>query len=141
MSLIRRFAPLFLAALFLVFGIYHFALTYSSGEWKNPSAEMVSKWEDHVRALREAIPSGVHVAGYVDDSFLSGNPSKLDVNEFQLMQYSLAPVAIQYGTDYEWTIGNFSDDEVLEARLAGVLGAYDLREFGFGLYLIHDLEN
>ncbi|MBI3165333.1 MAG: hypothetical protein HYZ24_11680 [Chloroflexi bacterium] len=141
MSLMRRFTPLFLAALFLAFGIYHFALTYSSGEWKNPSGEMVTKWEDRLQVLREAIPSEVRVAGYVDDSFLSGDPSQVDVNEFQLMQYSVAPVAIQYGTDYEWIIGNFSDDEVLETRLAEALGAYELQGFGFGLYLIHDLEN
>lgn len=138
MQIIRKSAPLTFAVLFLVFAIYQFALTFSSGEWKNPSAEMVAKWEDRLQVLREAMPAEVHVVGYVDDSFLSGDPSQLDANEFQLMQYSVAPVAIQTGTDYEWIIGNFSDDETLEARLAEELGAYEIQGFGFGLYLIHN---
>lgn len=141
MTLIRKYMPLVLAILFLAFAGYHFALTFSSGEWRNPSDEMVSKWEDRLQALREALPTGVSQIGYVDDAALSDDPSQLDVNEFQLMQYSLAPVVIDSGSNYEWIIGNFSDDENLEMWLGGQLGAHELQSFGFGLYLIHDVEN
>jgi hypothetical protein len=141
MQSIRQTMPLTFAVLFLVLAIRQLTTTLSSGAWRNPSAEMATKWEERLQVLREAVPSDVHIAGYVDDSFLSGDPSKLDVNEFQLMQYSIAPVAIQYGTGYEWIIGNFSDDEVLEARLTEELGPYEIQGFGFGLYLIRDVEN
>jgi hypothetical protein len=133
--------PLALALLSLAFASYHLVTTFSLGEWRNPSDEMVSKWEDHVRALREALPLGVNQVGYVDDAALSGDPSQLDVNEFQLMQYSVAPIAIVTGLKHEWIIGNFNEDENLEAWLDGELGAYKLQGFGFGLYLIHNLEN
>lgn len=79
--------------------------------------------------------------GYVDDAALSGDASKLDVNEFQLMQYSVAPVAIDSGLNHEWIIGNFNEDDGLEVWLDANLGIYELQEFGFGLYIIHDLEN
>ena len=141
MMIIRKYTPLVLAILFLAFAGYQFAWTFSSSEWRNSSDEMVSKWEERLQALREALPSGVSQVGYVDDSFLVGDLSQLDVNEFQLMQYSVAPVAIQTGTDHEWIIGNFNDDENLEAWLSEQLGVYQLQGFGFGLYLIHDVEN
>lgn len=141
MSFIRKHAPLVFAAISIAFAVYQFTLGFSSGMWRNSSEEMVSKWEDRVQALREALPSSVSQVGYVDDAALSGDPSQLDVNEFQLMQYSVAPVAIQSGINHEWIIGNFSDDENLETWLAGQLGAYEIQGFGFGLYLIQDVEN
>ncbi|MBI2334172.1 MAG: hypothetical protein HYU84_18775 [Chloroflexi bacterium] len=141
MTILRKSAPLALAVLSLVLAGYQFTLTFSSGEWRNSSDEMVSKWEDRVQALHEALPAGVSQVGYVDDAALSGDASQLDVNEFQLMQYSVAPVAIQAGMGHEWIVGNFRDDENLEAWLAEELGIFELQEFGFGLYLIHDMEN
>lgn len=141
MTILRKSAPLALAVLSLVLAAYQFALTFSSGEWRNSSDEMVSKWEDRVQALHEALPAGVSQVGYVDDAALGGDASQLDVNEFQLMQYSVAPVAIQAGMGHEWIVGNFRDDENLEAWLAEELGTFELQEFGFGLYLIHDMEN
>lgn len=132
--------PFFLAIFSLALAVYQFALTYSSTDWRDTSNEMVTKWEDHIRAMREALPSGVDQMGYVDDSILSGDVSSFDPHEFQLMQYSLAPVALQMGIDHEWVIGNFRDDENLEAWLAETFGKYETRGFGFGLYLIHDLD-
>jgi hypothetical protein len=131
--------PLTLALVSLVFAAYQFALTFSSGEWRDPSNEMVSKWDERVGALREALPSGVSQVGYVDDSFTSGSP--LDGSEFQLMQYSVAPVALQMGVKQEWIVGNINDDENLEAWLTDTIGQHEVQEFGFGLYLIHDVGN
>lgn len=139
MQTIRRSLPLALAVLSLVFSGYQFVLMLSSDVWRNPSDEMVTQWEDHVRALREALPSDVRLVGYVDDSHLHDN-SAFDGNEFQLMQYSLAPIALEIGVGQEWLIGNFNDDTGMEARLEAILGAHETQGFGFGLYLIHDLE-
>lgn len=102
---------------------------------------MVSKWEERIQPLREALPDGVAQVGYVDDAALRGDSSLLDVNEFQLMQYSVAPAAMDLGMNHEWIIGNFNDDENLEAWLTEQIGAYELQGFGFGVYLIHDVKN
>ena len=141
MPFIRRSVPFLLAVLTLALGIYQFALTYSSGEWRDASNEMVTKWEDHVRALREALPPGVDQFGYADDSMVSGDQTLFDLNEFFLMQYSLAPAVLQIGTEQEWIIGNFNNDARLEAWLVETIGAHEAQSFGFGLYLIQDLED
>ena len=141
MKLIRKSTPFFLAVLSLALAIYQFAKTYSSGEWRDSSNEMVTKWEDHVRALREALPSGVGQIGYADDSTVSGDPALFDANEFYLMQYSLAPAVLKIGIEQEWIVGNFNDDANLEAWLAETFGTRKTQNFGFGLYLIHDLDD
>ncbi|KAA0273560.1 MAG: hypothetical protein EDM79_09680 [Chloroflexi bacterium] len=140
MRFVRKSTPFLLAVLSLVLAVYQFSKTYSSGEWRNPSDEMVTKWEEHARALREALPSGVDQFGYADDSTVSGDQALFDLNEFFLMQYSLAPAALQIGVDQEWVIGNFNDNENIEAWLDETFGAHETQGFGFGLYLIHDLD-
>jgi hypothetical protein len=141
MTLLRKSIPFVLAALSLGMAIYQFAVTLSTGEWRNSSEEMVSKWEERIQSLREALPDGVTQVGYVDDAALRGEASLFDANEFQLMQYSVAPAAMDSGMNHEWIIGNFNDDANLEAWLTEQIGSYELQGFGFGLYLIHDAEN
>lgn len=141
MSRIRKSVPPAFVLLFIFFAVSQLATVLITGEWKNPSGEMVAKWEDHVRALRGALPSGVDRVGYIDDSMISADAASFDGSEFQLMQYSLAPVALQIGSGREWIVGNFRDGGGLEAWLAGQIGTYEIREFGFGLYLIHNVGN
>ena len=141
MTLLRKSVPFALVVLSLGMALYQFIETFSAGEWRNSSEEMVSKWESRIQVLREALPADVTQVGYVDDAALNGDASLLDVNEFQLMQYSVAPIAIDSGLKHEWIIGNFNEDGNLEPWLAGQIGEYELQGFGFGLYLIHDLEN
>ncbi len=141
MTFLRKSVPVALVVLSLGMAIYQFIETFSAGEWRNSSEEMVSKWESRIQVLREALPADVTQVGYVDDAALNGDASLLDVNEFQLMQYSVAPVAIDSGLKHEWIIGNFNEDSKLEPWLAGQIGEYELQGFGFGLYLIHDVEN
>lgn len=141
MTFLRKSMLLVLMLLSLVMAVHLFISTFYMGKWRNSSEEMVSKWERRLQVLREALPMGVTQVGYVDDAALSGDTSKLDVNEFQLMQYSVAPVAIDSGLNHEWIIGNFNEDDGLEAWLDANLGIYELQRFGFGLYIIHDLED
>lgn len=141
MTLLRKLIPFVLVAMSLAMAIYQFALSFSGGEWRNSSEEIVSKWEDRIQSLREALPADVKQVGYIDDAVISEDPALFDANEFQLMQYSVAPVAIDSEERHEWMIGNFNDDKNLEAWLTEQLGAYELQGFGFGLYLIHDVEN
>ena len=141
MQSVRRSVPFALAIFFLVFSAYRFMADLSAGEWRNSSDEMVTKWEDHVQALREALPSGVTQIGYMDASTVNGDSASFDVNEFQLMQYSVAPVTLDNRLDDEWILGNFGKDTDFESWLTGNIGAHEVQGFGFGLYLIHDLEN
>ena len=141
MRFIRKSTPFLLAVLSLVLAVYQFSKTYSSGEWRNPSNKMVTKWEEHARALREALPSGVDQFGYADDSMVSGDQALFDLNEFFLMQYSLAPAVLQIGTEQEWIIGNFNNDAGLETWLDETIGAHETQSFGFGLHLIQDLDD
>lgn len=141
MTSLRKSIPFVLIALSLGMAIYQFATTFIAGEWRNSSEEMVSKWEERIQSLREAIPADVTQVGYIDDSALKNDPALFDANEFQLMQYSVAPAAMDSGINHEWIIGNFNDDANLEAWLTEQIGAYELQSFGFGVYLIHDVEN
>ncbi|MBN8656646.1 MAG: hypothetical protein J0M11_13000 [Anaerolineae bacterium] len=141
MDSLRKSIPFVLISLSLGMAIYQFVITLSVGEWRNSSEEMVSKWEERIQSLHEAIPADVIQVGYVDDSALKNDPTLFDANEFQLMQYSVAPAAMDTGMKHEWIIGNFNDDENLETWLTEQIGAYELQGFGFGVYLIHDVEN
>ena len=141
MTSLRKSIPFILITLSLGMAIYQFAATLSAGEWRNSSEEMVSKWEERIQSLHEAIPADVTQVGYIDDSALNNDLTLFDADEFQLMQYSVAPVAIDSERRHEWIIGNFNDDANLEAWLTEQIGAYELQGFGFGLYLIHDVEN
>ena len=141
MTFLRKSVPFVLVAMLLAMAIYQFAVSFSAGEWRNSSDEMVSKWEERIQSLCEALPVDVTQVGYIDDAAISDDPALFDANEFQLMQYSVAPVAIDSEKRHEWTIGNFNDDANLETWLTEQIGAYELQGFGFGLYLIHDVEN
>lgn len=141
MSSLRKSLPFVLLALSLGMAIYQFVTTFIAGEWRNSSEEMVSKWEERIQSLHEALPADVTQVGYIDDSVLNNDPALFDANEFQLMQYSVAPAAMDSGMNHEWIIGNFNDDANLEAWLTEQIGAYELQGFGFGVYLIHDVEN
>jgi hypothetical protein len=141
MESIRKSTPFLLAILSLSLAVYQLFSVYTSSEFQNRGNEMVSKWEERIQVLREALPKDVTQVGYIDDAALTGDSSLLDVNEFQLMQYSVAPVAINSGINHKWVIGNFNNDENLEPWLDTQLGEYELEGFGFGLYLIHNVEN
>lgn len=141
MTSLRKSIPFVLIALSLGMAIYQFATTFIAGEWRNSSEEMVSKWEERIQSLHEALPADVIQVGYIDDSVLKNDPALFDANEFQLMQYSVAPAAMDSGMNHEWIIGNFNDDTNLETWLTDQIGAYELQSFGFGVYLIHDVEN
>ena len=141
MTSLRKSIPFVLIALSLGMAIYQFATTFIAGEWRNSSEEMVSKWEERIQSLHEALPADVIQVGYIDDSVLNNDPALFDANEFQLMQYSVAPAAMDSGMNHEWIIGNFNDDANLKTWLTDQIGAYELQGFGFGVYLIHDVEN
>lgn len=101
---------------------------------------MVTRWDDRIQPLRDALPPGLDQAGYVDKSTILGNPNEFDLEEFLLMQYSIAPVVLTTGTNEEWIICNVEGGINLQNWLDTHISEYEIQGFGFGLYLVHVLE-
>ncbi|NOH01680.1 MAG: hypothetical protein HND47_06820 [Chloroflexi bacterium] len=140
MKFIRKHASLALAILSIAAVGYRLFQSFLSREWDNPQDEMVARWDERLQPLREALPSGLDQIGYVDTSMVTGDPSAFDGEEFFLMQYSVAPVALDVGVRQEWIIGNFNNDVDFRGWLETRVGKYEIQSFGFGLYLIHKLD-
>lgn len=100
----------------------------------------VMKWEPRIQPLRDSLPKDIDQIGYLDQSFIIKDIAPFDHEEFYLMQYSIAPVALEIGFEQPWIIGNFDDDADLQSWLDENIGWYEIRSFGFGLYLIHKLD-
>ncbi|PWH18583.1 MAG: hypothetical protein DDG60_00245 [Anaerolineae bacterium] len=129
-------APL-LAIVSLTFSIYGFFIAPPLTLTRDSGAQ---QWETRMKALKQALPPGVMVVGYVSDLDLLSNPTQEDFfteqDEYPLTAYSLAPRMVQRGLEQEWVIGNFTNPafrDYLDARLPA---GYDLQEVGFGIYLI-----
>ena len=102
------------------------------------SVDTVGKWEKRVEAVLKHIPSDTKVVGYVADWDIPGmNYSLVDQDaEYTLTQYALAPLMIEPGLDHEWVIGNFTGSGFRE-WLDTQLPSYEIKEIGFGIYVIH----
>lgn len=139
MNRIRTYAPMGLAILSLVAAAYYLydSLNSKSYDMRN---EMVSRWDERIQPLREALPADLHQVGYVDNSLILDDRSAFDVEEYFLMQYSVAPVAMQLGIEHEWIIGNFDKDSGYQSWLDAQIGTYEIQYFGFDLYLIRRLD-
>lgn len=108
--------------------------------WNGPKVEMVTRWEDRIQPLRDALPPGLDRAGYVDKSIILERPIEFDLEEFLLMQYSVAPVVLHSGINEEWIICNVESGINLQGWLDANISEYEIQGFGFGLYLIHILD-
>lgn len=140
MSLIRKNAALVIAVLSILAAGYDIYSSISSRDWINEEGEMVSKWDERLQPLREALPKDVNQVGYVDTSIINNTPSKFDGEEFFLMQYSVAPVALDHGFEQDWVIINTDNDTDINGWLNSQAADYEIQSFGFGLYLIRILE-
>lgn len=141
MKLIKRLAPFVIALLSIVISIY--TLMPPQTNWKRLdfSNDMVMTWDSRIQPLREALSDDIKQVGYLDKSFILEDSRLLDGEEFFLMQYSLAPVVVRYGsTEEAWIVGNFDNDTDFEPWLLKNVGKYELQSFGFGLYLIHKIK-
>lgn len=144
MKLMKRVAAYLLVILCLSAGGVHFMAEVNDLGPSSLSADMVSGWEQHMKLIRELIPPDVYVAGYVEKANLPGPRTRYDDAEFFMTQYGVAPIALVKGIRQEWIIGNFGSTVSLESIkpwLDQNLGRYEVQELGFGIYLIHDLEN
>lgn len=110
------------------------------GSDDSQSLDSVSKWEKRILPILNHVPEDVTIFGYVSDWDIPGAAyDAIDQDqEYVLTQYALAPRIVQPGLDHEWIIGNFVGSE-FKAWLDENLSSYDLREIGYGIYLIHQI--
>jgi hypothetical protein len=98
----------------------------------------ISKWEKRVRPVLDHVPDNVASFGYVADWDIPNSGYDLidQDNEYTLTQYALAPRIVQPGLEHEWIIGNFTYAGFRD-WLDQNLQSYEIKEIGFGIYLIH----
>ncbi len=101
---------------------------------------MVAQWDARLQPLRDALPSGLDRVGYLDKAIILDRLELFDGEEFFLMQYSVAPIALEIGIRQPWIIANFDRDTDFQGWLDERIERYEIQSFGFGLYLIHRLE-
>jgi hypothetical protein len=141
MKTLKKAAPWLLAALCLIASGLHFTETMRSFD---RSKDMVSSWEEHMKLIRDAIPEDVFIVGYLEPADIPDSTVQHDPAEFFLTQYGIAPVVLTRGFGDEWTIGNFGGNVPLESLspwLDQRLGKHEVQDLGFGIFIIHDLEN
>ena len=100
--------------------------------------DSVTRWEKRVESVRRHIPGDTKVVGYVADWDIPGMGYNLvdQDAEYTLTQYALAPLMVEPGLGHEWIIGNFTGPGFRE-WLDEQLSSYEIREIGFGIYVIH----
>ncbi len=139
MKRIRAIAPMGLAIILLIATTYYLYSGLVNGHY-DIHGEMVSRWDQRLEPLRDALPQNVHQVGYVYTSMIVGDNTTFDIEEFFLTQYSIAPVVMQLGLEQEWIIGNFDKNSGYQQWLEARIAKYDIQYFGFDLYLIHRLD-
>lgn len=143
MNSIRRGAPYLLASICILASGFHFLEDLRSLKPATLAEDMVSPWDERMKKMREALPPDVFVIGYLEQSNIPESQATYDSAEFFLTQYGMAPVVVENGFGQEWIIGNFGNTippELIKPWLDEALGEYTIQDFGFGMYLIHDIE-
>jgi hypothetical protein len=139
----RMYIPMILAILSIGMAGYKTFEDIRARSWLEPSSHMVTTWDQKIQPLRDFLPPDVMVVGYLDKSMVSreaGTVVNFDTEEFLLMQYSMAPVVLEWGADQPWIVGNFDNKAEFRPWLDENLGNYELESFGYSLYLIHKLD-
>lgn len=136
----KAFAPFILAIVCLTMGAHQISQSLADG-LPDPAENMVARWDERLQPLRRALPAGIRQIGYLDSSMIRGSPEDFDGEEFFLMQYSVAPIALELGARQPWIIGNFDRDTQFHEWLEERIGNYRAQSFGFGLYLIQKAED
>ncbi len=158
--ILRRIFVIALLAASLWFGASRLFMLMKG--WNPQAAETneVSIWENHLHSVKQELPVGVDHVGYLaewdfPDHQLppglerTGYTTEWDLpvayrdidalNEFRLTKYVLAPIIVDRGSNYNWIIGNFSQQK-FKPWLHDTIGSYEIKEIGWGIYLIHRIQ-
>lgn len=142
MKKLKGYIPYLLSILCIAGAVYSLSIQVNSFDPSNDSEEMVTKWDQHMKPVRDLLPSDVFEAGYLDAASIPNSGAVFDEAEFFMTQYALAPVVLTQGYQTPWIIGNFghaTEIENIKPWLEDILGKYEIQNLGFGIYLIHDI--
>jgi len=131
-SLLRTLASWSLLILAIINLVQYARSINSELAWffnSNNGIDDVTRWENRLEKLKNAIPSQVRTLGYI-----SNDPQNI---EFVLTQYTIIPRVLRRGIDPAWNIANYPGKAIHQALQKHGLTNYDLENFGFGLYLVH----
>jgi hypothetical protein len=104
------------------------------------AGEAVAEWEGRFERLKKILPLTRGVVGYVSDSGVTGT-NYFDPNdqiEYTLTQYTMAPIIINKGGNFEWTIGVLSKSGY-EDWIRSHSGKFEITFLKYNIYLIHRL--
>jgi hypothetical protein len=95
-------------------------------------ADSVTRWEERMQSLREALPPSVREVGYLSDNEITAI-----VQEYVLTQYALAPVVVRRSAELEWIVGNFTQPDFQDVLEQKIPSDFTIQKIGAGIYLIH----
>lgn len=117
-------------------------LRQTLSEWvpEHLERDPVEVWEDRLAPLKADLPMERGTIGYVADWDVPGVAYyyRGEETEYILTQYTLAPLVLARGVEYEWIVANFSP-EAAEIWLRSLEGRYKITGYKYGLYLIQRL--
>lgn len=95
----------------------------------------VSEWENRFTEIKMVLPESGTI-GYLADWDMPGNPGSSDLEtEYRLTQYTLTPLVVVRGTDYNRVIGNITS-QAFDQQLEEFFNVMVLKNSGFGIYLL-----
>jgi hypothetical protein len=104
------------------------------------AGEPVAEWERRFEPLKKILPLTRGVVGYVSDSDVPGinywDPN--DQIQYTLTQYTMAPIIINKGDDFEWIIGVLSKSGYQDWARSHT-GKFEFIFLKNSIYLIHRL--
>src|SRR5204862_4713771 len=83
-----------------------------------------ASWEARMQPIRDRLPTSVREVGYLSD-----NQSSAIIEEYSLTRFALAPVVVRQGVNYEWIIGNFTQQGFENIIQSQVSGKYEVEKF------------
>jgi len=133
-SILQKIAIGVIVIASMVLSVKHLSDSTLKGTFQD---DPVADFEHKVVKLKDGLPANVGEVGYISDWDVPGiSPDPNLVGEYILIQYSMAPVIVVRGMDFEWIIGNLTPDSA--RRLKEQSGQnYQIKYYDYGLYLIH----
>jgi hypothetical protein len=110
----------------------------STGDLGSTSVDPVADWEKRFVPLKNHLPFGRGLVGYISDASVPGvsYDAADDEGEYVLTQYVMSPIIIVKGTDQEWNIGNLTPPAYKAwSEVHG--GEFEVTVFNGNIYLLH----
>lgn len=135
----KKLAVIGLVIVFVGTGFWHLIQTAQSWNSDFIADDMVTHWDKRMQPIRNDLPKGIKIIGYVgdwdilpaDEYYYAGEET-----EYILTQYALSPVIVQRGDQYEWVIANLTSkayDIWIKTEPADI----KVVDYGLRIFLVH----